>query len=1428
MPQRRLGLNIGSTCIKACMLADSAVEWIEITPHEGNIPGTLTKLLDAHAVPEGVLSLVTGPEGRRQVHLPGIIEPAAIEKALEKVGRDFRAVVSVGGEDLVVYALDGEGRVAQTYAGNKCASGTGEFFAQQLTRMNLDLDAVFAPETKTASVCRLSARCSVFMKSDCTHKLNKGEMTRHDVVLSLSSVMAKKIAEFLTRAHIATGRVLLSGGPTRNPHLVRFIREALPGVDFVLPQEAPYLEALGAAYLAAELGAPLPPRHDLFTPETVAFARTQALNKSADKVVYITPARGKFRKDTTYILGVDGGSTTTKVVLMDMADNAIVAAHYGRTLGDPITAFKDCLNEIKKQAAASLGEGVPVRIRQVATTGSSRELLGVFCGTRQTYNEILAHTVGSTHFDPAIDTLFEIGGQDAKYVSLSNLVPVDYAMNEACSAGTGSFLEEAAIGDLSIRCAEDIGQVAMEAQAPLLFGEHCSAFINSDIRKAIGHGATQPDIVAGLVLSIVANYLNRVVGNRRIGNHIVLQGGVAKNPAVPLAFATLLGKPIIVPPDPEMLGALGVGLLVLRKLRERVVEEADYSIDHLLSRTIVDEREYRCQACENLCPIRVIKVGESRHHFGGRCNKYANLRKQIKIDEQAAVDWSEVRRKLFFEKFAPAPGTLAPRTTQTVGIPATFGIHTLYPLYATFFHELGVPARLFSAFAEQDMARCESSFCFPAEAAHGMMGALIKSDVDFYFLPHFKRMESLEDGVHACMCPFTQGQPYYLRTAFGVDDGKILRPVLDFEHGFLKGAEPMVEVAATLGFGRKDALRAWERAVATQEGCFAEARTIGKRVIEESLGQERPVIVLFGRPYNAFASALNMGIPRKFATRGCTVLPFDFLPLNGEEIFPNMYWYYGQLAMKGAVQVKGHPNLFACYMTNFSCAPDSFILHYLRWINNSKPFLVLELDSHTADAGIDTRVEAFLDIVEAYRRTKPAETSMLRECDWNLRLDGERTGAVHRRTGAFRGLRHPKVKLLWPNMGSCSTELLSRISRHYGIDSYSLPVPAMGVAARARAVASGKECVPTLLVLGSFLDYFAKQAPDPQHVYLLFMPSTTGPCRVGQYAVFFQNLFQELGYTNVLVLNLSSDNSYTELGPVLTRLGWVAITLGDVLQDMEYNLRTLAKDPVSAEVEFKKVMAEIAAMAERHPKAIMKNLKGWAGRLGRIPLKQSVQASRKVMVVGEIYVRRDDYSVGTLMTHLSQNGIVVKIEGGGEWIDYMDYDQVYRYTKKLRALPVLQRLFSPELRKLAALRIEMYWKDWMERRIMRALKTSRLVIEGPSDMETIMERAPVFTSLDFDTEATLSTCTASVAMQDGFHGVAVVAPFACLPGRLVESLYGPWARARNYPVICLENDGNPYPPNVVSRIEMFIHNVKRSKGAAESACASRLNADQTK
>ncbi|HPA62575.1 MAG TPA: BadF/BadG/BcrA/BcrD ATPase family protein, partial [Spirochaetota bacterium] len=345
-----LGINIGSSSIKLVLLKGKQIIWSAVKEHEGNFLETLKSLLSDKAIPKGVKALVTGHEGRHLINVDNVLESICVETATRELGYEVNAVASLGGEIFVVYKIDSDGKIITSFSGNKCASGTGEFFKQQLGRMDMKLTDISGVHD-SCKVHKLSARCSVFMKSDCTHKLNKGEASKGDIVLSLSDVMAVKVVEFLKKAKIADGKVILSGGLTKNAHIVKFVREKLPLIEFIVPEESSYLEAFGAALLASTLGTSLPEGNDLFKKHELSFGRYNSLKTAESRVHYIPSKRGKAREGREYILGVDGGSTTTKVALIDIETDEIVADHYGRTHGDPVAALKKCLEEVKKQLA---------------------------------------------------------------------------------------------------------------------------------------------------------------------------------------------------------------------------------------------------------------------------------------------------------------------------------------------------------------------------------------------------------------------------------------------------------------------------------------------------------------------------------------------------------------------------------------------------------------------------------------------------------------------------------------------------------------------------------------------------------------------------------------------------------------------------------------------------------------------------------------------------------------------------------------------------------------------------------------------------------------------------------------------------------------------------------------------------------------------
>ena len=386
----------------------------------------------------------------------------------------------------MVYRLDNEGRIIEVRSGNKCASGTGEFFLQQIKRMDLSVEEAMNI-ADAENPYKVAGRCSVFCKSDCTHALNKGA-PKSRVVSGLCKMMAGKITELLKGEE--PGTVLLVGGSASNHIMVKFLEEE--ALHVVIPEHSRCFEALGAAIWAlSHETKPTPQADNLFTEGEHVFSRHPPLGDALSRVRFMEPIRGHARAGDDCVLGLDVGSTTTKAVLVRRGDNAILEVIYLRTNGDPVGASRKCYAGIASKI------DVPVNITGLGVTGSGRQIAGLHALTPAVINEIIAHARAAAYFDPEVDTIFEIGGQDAKYTYLTSGVASDYAMNEACSAGTGSFLEESALESLDLRV-EEIGDLAMKGVAPPNFSDQCAAFIGSDIKTAIHSGISRADIAAGL------------------------------------------------------------------------------------------------------------------------------------------------------------------------------------------------------------------------------------------------------------------------------------------------------------------------------------------------------------------------------------------------------------------------------------------------------------------------------------------------------------------------------------------------------------------------------------------------------------------------------------------------------------------------------------------------------------------------------------------------------------------------------------------------------------------------------------------------------------------------------------------------------------------------------------------------------------------
>ena len=1099
-------------------------------------------------------------------------------------------------------------------------------------------------------------------------------------------------------------------------------------------------------------------------------------------------------------------------------------------MGASRQCYRSILEQVKQQVDPS-----GISISGLGVCGSGRQIAGLHALTDGVINEIIAHATAAVYFDPRVDTIFEIGGQDAKYTYIPNAVASDYAMNEACSAGTGSFLEESALETLGVKM-EDIGDIALKGRRPPNFNDQCAAFIASDIKNAIHEGVVHEDIVAGLVYSICMNYSNRVKGNRPVGEKVFMQGGVCYNKAVPLAMASLVGKPIIVPPEPGLMGAFGVALEVKNRIASGLMSAQRFDLQTLVDREVAYKKSFICgggkEKCDRRCEIAMVAIEDTKYPFGGACNRYYNLRHKVSYDIQK-LDLVRLRQDLIFKKY----GTTAPidpsSTRGSIAFNRSFLVNSYFPLYSNFFTALGFDIVMPDSPSQQGIDRQNAAFCYPVELAHGFFYSLLNADAppDYIFLPHFKAVPGDNDAVasdQSQVCPLVQGETFYLQTTFRKEidalkhkGARLLAPLLDLSGDIADARDPLVKTARKMGISHREARKAFDRAVEQQRNCLAEMKSIGRQTLAAlESDPDKFAVVLFARPYNGFVEEAHMGIPHKFASRGIQVMPLDFLNLEEEHSKRHMYWGMGKLIMKASRIVQRHPQLFGTYITNFSCGPDSFVVGYFRDIMGRKPSLTLELDSHTADAGLETRVEAFLDIVHAYRQLvasnqiaaskktfKPARTVL-----------NNGTASVITSRGEVLPMTDPRVTVLLPSMGKYGSEAFAAILRGSGLNARAHRPSDAAVLKLGRANTTCKECLPLILTTGTLLSYINNGKRDDE-VLVYFFATGSGPCRFGQYYIFMEDLVKRLEIPDVALFALSSENSYVGMGDDFERRGWWAVIVSDVIEDIRSMLLANARDPETAvatlEYEWQKILVEMEAGDYDR---LEEQLTRTADRLRTVALKRPPEEVPVITLSGEIFVRRDALSRQNLTERLAKLGFATVCSPVAEWVLYCNY--------------MVDEGLNPEdmtIMDKLKFKIRNKFQARYEKRIKSILSTSGLVHAKPLDMETIIKNASPYISRDLPGEAVLTVGASLTEVVSHSCGVIAIGPFGCMPNRLSESILNEAMNSRDkiatepgnetlravltdideLPFLAIESDGSPFPQLINAKLETFCLRAER-------------------
>ncbi len=1295
---------------------------------------------------------------------------------------EARTVIEIGGEDskLIILEKDqvsGSSKLVDFEMNSICAAGTGSFLDQQARRIGVSIENEFGElSLKSVNPPRIAGRCSVFAKSDMIHH-QQIATPLHDIVAGLCFALARNFRSNVARRREIKKPVIFAGGVAANSGMVRAFREVLGLKDgeLIIPCHHASMGAIGAVIHALENGLftgnlnPAERLDQYLATNETTFECLPVLRDTGapcDKSVHFVPESGEKVK---VWLGLDIGSLSTNVVLIDSM-HRVIARRYLPTAGQPLEAIRRGLSEISEEA------GSFVEVMGAGTTGSGRYLTGDFIGADVIHNEITAQATAAIDFDPSVDTIFEIGGQDSKYISIDNGVVVDFEMNKVCAAGTGSFLEEEA-EKLNIRIEEEFSSIALKADSPVKLGDRCTVFMDSDLNSFMQKGARNDNLVGGLAYSIVQNYLTKVVAGRRIGNRIFFQGGVANNKAVVAAFEQVLGKKIIIPPHFDVTGAIGAAILAGRSMQKG--ERTSFK-GFGISNTPYNISRFVCKGCTNHCEIRRVSInGESSSLFyGGRCEKYeTDSRKKAKSD---IPDLFKVRTSMLTGGYVEN----AKEGRATIGIPrALMVFYQQFPFWRTFFEKLGFTVVLSAESDKSLVTRSIESIttetCLPVELIHGHVMDLHARGVDYIFLPFIVNAKFREGNrTFNCNCPWVQTHPFMVRAALKnrIDESRLLIPVLHFrffEKALLK--EMSEFFGKRFGIDTRtitDAAREADRVQTRFEKSLIE---YGKKVLP-GIREKWRTVVLLARPYNGTDPYLNLGLVEKLLTRNVVPVPLDMLDtgqINIFENYRNMYWPNGQKILAAARLVAETSGLNAVYMSNFRCGPDSFLLHYVTEELKEKPFLHLEVDEHSADAGMVTRIEAFLDSLEGAENKEKGKVAVYRP---------------------RRGPSSPCSNrvLYFPYMNDCAY-MIAAAARSAGIRSEVLPVQTSEDISLGRKYTSSRECFPMICTTGSFLRKLMEPGADPSGMSF-FMPDHNGPCRFGQYNHFHRILFDRLGFAEAELVTPSNDTSYQDIagehGQTFRINAWKGFVAADFLRKLYRETRPYEINRGATDILYNQSLKKLEHCIEKGSRGLRRLLEEITGGFRAIETDKS---SRKpvVAIIGEIFMRDNAACNGNISNRLEDLGVEVLVTPFSEWIVY----STYRYTRDSRWKNDRKGIIKSKVQGIGQDLIA----DALLKNIRRFTDHSKDV--SLHDMLRLCNR---YVNEYYDGDPPVAVGTSVALAERGVAGIAAILPFTCMPGTLIASVSDSFRKDHNnIPFINIAYDGQD-SVSLDTRLQAFV------------------------
>lgn len=1359
--RQTLGLDVGSVNAKLVLIDENAsllwsdTERVTVGPRAAII--TLLSRLSEKFPLDLIASAGVSGSGKgvipEELNWARYSSPLAIISGILRSHPDARTIVQIGGQSSLVIELeDGLRKPWKVDSNPLCAAGTGRFLEQQAYRLGISLED-FARLALNAedNAPRIAARCSVFAKSDLIHLQQKG-VPVESILRALSDSVARMVASFKKGPFAEP--VYFVGGVAANAAVLKSLNEVISGrngsaVQAIVPEGYLHNEALGSAMLALKSGRKSrvvqleggDPRQDYFVMPGLPKVSRQDTWKP-------NPEAGPF----TGYLGVDVGSTSTKAVILDESGRTVIAKSYLMTAGRPLEAVKNVFRKLHELV------GEDARIAGVGVTGSGRYLVGSFIGADMIKNEITAQTRAAEDLDPEAD-IIEIGGQDSKLVIKRNGVVVDYQMNKACAAGTGSFIDELAeMLAVSVKDGQFAG-LAFEASHCIDLGSRCAAFMGQAVSTAQQEGVPIEVITASLSNSIARNYLSKVVEKRRLGEKVILTGAVFYNQAVVSAFRQLLeDRQIIIPEHKEVSGAIGAALLAKEEMTpgpskfkgfRRVVED-EYTL-----------KTFVCNRCDNNCTISRLELpGESPTFYGSRCDYYDSTVSH----EKKRTAFDEREQLLLREYDENRPGKLK------VGLPRALLMYDYAPLLIGFLNSLGVKTVLSRKTnrqtIEQSLELSYSDSCFPIKLLHGHADSL--THCDYILFPSAIRLGVKEgDENQKYACPLVQASPFLVREALHLGQ-KMLIPFIDLRLGDDEVIESLARIAGQMGFSRRQGKAAAQAGLVSQRAFEKDREERGRALLKQIHEKNQIGVVLLSRAYMYQDSGANLGIAEQLDRLGVVPIPLDFLPLSSVDVYQytdRPYWMYESKLIAGASITASDPRLYGLIITNFGCGPNSFILSVVEDIIGNKPLGQLEIDEHAAEAGLVTRLEAFVDTIRGFDRSGKQYT---------LSKDIYRAAST---------LQNSKGLLVLPRMAP-HAEVLAAAMRAYGVEAIALPPANEKNLLYSNKVTTGRECLPYRVTLGDFMRFFNENGHQNVNLDTIegFMAGAFGPCRLGKYALEQGRILKELGF-DLPIKTSVSNNAYRDwgLGIAFERLAWKGIVAYDHLQRLLWHTRPYEKVKGSTDALFEELTAGVTGRVEQK-KPLDEVLRQAVPRFKA--LVDPDQPRRPLVGInGEIFLRMNSFSNSELVRTCEDVGLEVIVSPLSEWLKYLAFRNIEDGFK------------DRDIKKFVRGHIRNMIQNHDERSVLKRFD-HYLEVEEPTIKQLLHFTRPHL-SPRCGSEAVLSIGTGIEWMEHrAFAGVISVMPHGCMPGGIVAAMSEGLSMEYGKPWLSLTYDGTRETNNI--------------------------------